>query len=143
MPAKRDAKKKLPAHVAQTQIGGLYPAPGGGQLRRGNPGNKGGGRRPNVVREEIRTLLDEDGLKELKRRFSSRNIKKIPHQDLVRYLDVLGKYGLGAKQEISGPDDGPLSHGVLLIPGGPGVQPIEELIAEEELTEGGDEETSS
>ena len=109
-----EEKKKVIVHKTFT------PAHGHGQLRIGNPGNKGGhGRTPNRVREEVRALLDEEGLTELKRRFSTRNIKKIGHQDLARFLDVLGKYGLGTKQEISGPDDGPLSHGVLLIPGTP------------------------
>jgi hypothetical protein len=99
-------------------LGTLVPQPGGGALKVGNPGNKGGpGRPPNKLRQELRGLLDEAGLVELRRRFSPEEIQKISHQDLCRYLDTLGKYGIGTKQEISGPDDGPLSHGVLLIPG--------------------------
>lgn len=105
----------------------LIPQPNGGALMSGGtPGNKGGGRTPNRVREEVRELLHEDGLAELRRRFDKKNIRKISHQDFARYIDTLGKYGIGTKHELSGPDDGPLSHGVLLIPGAAPMQEEDE-----------------
>lgn len=91
------------------------PAHGKGMLRVGNPGNRG--RTPNRIREELRGIVDERLVKEIKRRLGPKNIQKVPHDMIVKYLDALAKYGVGTKVEHSGPDDGPISHGVLLIPG--------------------------
>lgn len=102
----------------------LIPQPHGGALLSGGvPGNKGGpGRTPNVIRQFMRGLLD-GGLGELERRFTPEEIAKMSDQDLARYIDTLGKLAIGTKSQISGPDDGPLSHGVVVIPQIPEEEP--------------------
>lgn len=119
MPSK--SKSKTAGKGLQTTRTHSPPGAKGGQLRIGNPGNKGGpGRPPNKIRESIRTaLLDERVLKEVRRRLGPTKIKKMPDETLVKYLKELGLLGLGTKIEHGGVDDGPISHGVLLIPGKP------------------------
>jgi hypothetical protein len=118
MPSKSESNSK--AVVRKHPNDELIPQKhGGALLRGGKKGNKGGGRRPNKIREELRNVLDERVMKEVKRRLGPKNIQKMPDEMLVKYLRELGLLGLGTKMEHSGPDDGPLSHGVLLIPGQP------------------------
>lgn len=94
----------------------LVPQPHGGAIRQGgNPGNKGGGRPPNIIRQAMRGLLD-GSLEEVERRFSPEEIIKMSDQDLARYIDTLGKLAIGTKAQLSGPDEGPLSHGVVFVP---------------------------
>jgi hypothetical protein len=121
----RDADGKI-VHKTRT------PAHGKGKLRVGNPGNKGGGKPPNKIREELRGIVDERLVKEIKRRLGPKNIRKLSDDELVKYLDGLSKYGLGSKVELAGPDDGPISHGVLVIGGIP-TNGAEELPAGNEV----------
>ena len=37
-------------------------------------------------------------------------------KEITTLVDVLNKYGVGVKTEITGPDDGPLRHGVFILP---------------------------
>lgn len=82
----------------------LVPQPGGkGALYAGGvPGNRGGGRPPDKVRrkaqrgfkrhistlERIAGALTEDGI----------SIEGVKASDVVKAIDVMGKYGLGSKK---------------------------------------------
>lgn len=133
-------KTTIPAK--KTGIGELTnPGRNGGRLKRGNPGHKGGkGRLAEESRQEIRYLLKQRLLPEVRRRLGPKNIKKLPDEMIVKYIDALGKYGIGTKHEHTGPDDGPLTHGVLVIAAPPEesgligateVMPVEVVDAEE------------
>jgi hypothetical protein len=45
---------------AETSVGVRVPKHGGGKLRTGNPGNKGGGRKPLEYKQWLASLLDSD-----------------------------------------------------------------------------------
>jgi hypothetical protein len=73
----------------------------GGKLRSGNPGNKGGGRRPDQIRALARTHL-EYALNELGTRIHDPNISLY---ELLRATDLLMKYGVGPANIDRTPND--------------------------------------
>gem|GEM_PF-4147843 len=64
----------------------------GGTLRTGNPGNKGGGRRPDHIRAAARESLDL-ALDVLDERLRDR--ESLSTHDLLKALDLLLRYGIG------------------------------------------------
>lgn len=75
------------------------PGRNGGRLRVGNPGNKGGGR----IKDELRAELVESfevGLQKLKQRIYS---SKTTTGELVRIVDLFGRYALPYIQEDEPP----------------------------------------
>jgi len=74
-------------------------------LNVGNPGNKGGTGRPtSEIRAKCRGSFDE----RIKVAEQIADAKESTDSDKLRALDLLGKYGLPAQQEQSGPDGGPI-----------------------------------
>ena len=75
--------RKTPVKTAKQGVGELVPQPHGGALRRGNPGNRGGGRPSHVVKQtlcgDLETLHD-------------RIISRLNDPSL-RFLDMLDLYG--------------------------------------------------
>ena len=114
-----NGKKKSPV-VAEIGPGKLrrklrVPKHRYGKLSQGNPGNKGGGRLPDVLRAEMRLILSGQ-LSVLTDIAEGRAIRRMkvgkdgeeveawvsPEPgDRIRALDVLAKYGLGTQQEVS------------------------------------------
>lgn len=91
------------------------PSHGRGQLRRGNPGNQGGGRKPDEVKRyflELVTIAQTEAHK----RLGEDEVEKMTTQDLAKLLDVFGKYSVGTKHTVTGLDDGPLRHGIMALP---------------------------
>lgn len=94
----------------------MVPAHGVGNLRVGNPGNSGGtGRKPDEARRYFLELLN-CAQEEAANRLTPEEVKKMTDQDLAKFIDVFGKYGVGTKATITGPDDGPLRHGIMAMP---------------------------
>jgi len=91
------------------------PIHGQGLLRRGNPGNKGGGRKPDEVKRHFLELA-HTGQMEVARRLQAENVRNMTDSDLAKFLDVFGKYSVGTKHTLTGPDDGPLKHGIMALP---------------------------
>lgn len=102
------------------------PSHGHGLLRRGNPGNSGGGRKPAEVRDRMRRFLDrvldridqvltDEESKQIERAIG-KEVQMLELQDLTKLLDALAKYSVGTKVEVTGPDDGPLRHGIMALP---------------------------
>lgn len=103
----------------------LVPQPHGGALLSGGvPGNKGGtGRPPSAIRRELRETF-ADLISHLQRIAAGEVVEKVVMPggeeteimrsasvaDRIRAMDLLAKYGLGTKQEITGPDDGAIPH---------------------------------
>ena len=63
----------------------------GGQLKVGNTGNKGGGRRPDQLRALARASL-EKGLARLEQRLDE---PEISTAELIRIVEILLRYGIG------------------------------------------------
>ena len=92
----------------------LLPQRHGGALRGGGkPGNRGGtGRPPSVIRERCRGSF-EDRIVVLE---EIADDAKANAGDRIRALDLLGQYGLGTQQQLSGPDGGVIPLGVVELP---------------------------
>jgi len=71
----------------------------GGSLRSGNPGNKGGGRRPDHIRATARESLDV-ALEVLHDRLSTP--ESLTTGELLKVLDLLLRYGIGPAQPENG-----------------------------------------
>ena len=108
---RRETSAKTPATKPQPE---LLPQRHGGALRSGGkPGNRGGtGRPPSVIRERCRGSF-EDRIVVLE---EIADDAKTSAGDRIRALDLLGKYGLGTQQQISGPDGGVIPLGVVELP---------------------------
>lgn len=91
------------------------PAHGQGQLRRGNYGNKGGGRKPDEVKRYFLELAQK-AQAVADKRLDPDEVEQMSTQDLAKLLDVFGKYSVGTKTTLTGPDDGPLRHGIMALP---------------------------
>lgn len=112
-----------PDSPAETSVAMTVPQHGGGRLRRGNPGNSGGGRPPSVLRAQLagsfaqRIKVAEaiaDGKPQLflvatevkdrktgKMKWTQQRLKQSPsNADRLRALDMLAKYGIGAAQDV-------------------------------------------
>lgn len=105
----RTAEGELVEQVTRT------PAHGVGQLRVGNYGNKGGGRKTDEVKRYFLELAQK-AQEEADKRLHPDEVEKMSTQDLAKLLDVFGKYSVGTKTTVSGPDDGPLRHGIMALP---------------------------
>ena len=77
----------------------LIPQPHGGALRNGGTNRGGPGRPPSAVREMCRKAFEE-GLPEIVKIATGKI--EASAGERVRALDILGKYGLGTQQEVSG-----------------------------------------
>ena len=95
----------------------IWPDPGGapvgangGQLNQGNPSNKGGGRPPSRVRE-VAAIAFEERIPLLGKIADDRLGRACPKcgrgddrvgpADQIRAIDMLGKYSIGTKREIT------------------------------------------
>ena len=101
-------------HSPQTDTTDLIPQPHGGALRRGNPGNRGGGRSRSVIREKISGVMDEFGVGVLQEIITAprevtvtcecgRQQKVKPPSsdaDILRGVDIAGKYSIGTITQI-------------------------------------------
>lgn len=67
----------------------------GGALRSGNPGNKGGGRRPDHIRAAARESLDV-ALEVLRNRLNTP--ESLTTGELLKLLDLLFRYSIGPAQ---------------------------------------------
>lgn len=96
------------------KVGELVPQAHGGALRHGNPGNKGGGRTPNEIRELMRQPLAKL-LPIITRIAEAPDVEEVecPHcnekvevpsyrkdGDKLKAVDLLARYGIGTRQEI-------------------------------------------
>lgn len=90
--------------MAQTTLGNPVKTPmrvtaTGGMLRSGNPGNAGGGRKPDELRRLARTDF-ESWLAVLRTKAAlalDDNYPDVSIRDVIGAIDALGKYGLGEK----------------------------------------------
>ena len=105
----RDASGELVPLTMET------PSHGKGQLRRGNPGNSGGGRKPDAARRYFLDLL-QCAQDEAEKRLDPEKVANMSDQDLAKFIDVFGKYSVGTKHTLTGPDDGPVKHGIMVMP---------------------------
>ena len=92
----------------------LIPQPHGGALKRGNPGNRGGGGTRSVIREKIAGVMDEFGVGVLQEIITApREVTvtcecgqqqkvKPPSSDadILRGVDIAGKYSIGTITQI-------------------------------------------
>jgi len=141
-PRKRAKEKPapvLPSAVDDALVVDLVPQQHGGALRTGNPGNKGGGRKPDYFKQLARDAIEEHGLIEVAARIAAglegeiRTMKiRGPEGDtLVRvYTDTplkernaalatLIKLGIGFQNQLVGEDGGPLTVYVAVGPKSP------------------------
>lgn len=86
--------------------GELVPQPHGGAIRHGSTeGNTPGtGRPPSAIREQLRGSFS-DRIKILE---AIADDPEVSPSDRVKAIDMLAKYGLGTRQEVTGPDGEPL-----------------------------------
>jgi hypothetical protein len=86
----------------------------GNPLKRGNPGNKGGGRTPEVARELCRSLWGSASAMK-----SVREILKNPkHPHFASVWKTLGERGYGKadqNQTVTGPNGGAIQHAIVSI----------------------------
>ena len=104
-------KRKTPAKTpAKRGKGELVPQPHGGAIRRGGTNRGGTGRPASEIRARMRGSLDE-------RIAIAEQIADNPQSsdsDRLKALDFLAKYGIGTKQEHSGPDDSPIPNEIII-----------------------------
>ena len=106
-------KRKSPVKSpAKPRKGELVEQPHGGKIRRGSKkGNTPGTGRPaSEIRARMRGSLDE-------RIAIAEQIADNPQSsdsDRLKALDFLAKYGMGTKQEHSGPDDSPIPNEIIV-----------------------------
>ena len=107
-------KKEGTAITTDSKVGELVPQPHGGALRHGNPGNKGGGRTPNEIRELMRqplaTLLpiitriaEAPDVEEVECPNCNEKVEVPSYRkdgDKLKAVDLLARYGIGTRQEI-------------------------------------------
>ena len=67
----------------ETTVGELIPQPHGGALRRGNPGNRGGGRPSHAVKQAFCGDLE----------LAHERILSLLHDPSLRFTDLLDLYG--------------------------------------------------
>ena len=98
----------------ETKAVELIPQEHGGALRRGNPGNKGGGRTPNEIRALMRQPLAKL-LPIITDIAEAKDIQEVtcPHcnekhevvswlkaREKLQAVDLLARYGIGTRQEV-------------------------------------------
>ena len=83
--------------VPQPHGGALLPGAGGGP-------QPGSGRPPSEIRKRLRGSFEER-IRILEEIADDPDASKV---DRIKAIDMLAKYGLGTKQEVSGPDDTPI-----------------------------------
>ena len=103
--ADQSAESKMPALIPQRH--------GGALLSGGKPGNTPGtGRPPSEIRAAMRVAL-ADRIHILQDIADGENTSDA---DRMKALDLLAKYGLGTKAEVTGEDGAPLQAGVVILP---------------------------
>jgi hypothetical protein len=82
--------------------GELVPQPHGGALKHGSTegGPPGPGRPPSAIREQLRGSLVE----RIKILEAIADDPDSSASDRIKAIDMLAKYGLGTRQEVTGPD---------------------------------------
>ncbi len=76
--------RKTPVKTTKnTAIGELVPQPHGGALRRGNPGNRGGGRPSHAVKQALCGDLE----------IAHQRIRSLLYDPSLRFTDLLDLYG--------------------------------------------------
>ena len=92
----------------------------GGLLRSGNPGNKGGGRKPSkFIRMARRVFREKRGISTIGKILEDKDAQ---HKDVIQAAKLLAEWGysddLKTKVEVSGPGGGPIqTSGVMVVPG--------------------------
>ena len=112
VPKRKRGKKSESKSVALTRGGPFVPGPDPRRGRGPKPGAPNAGRPPSVIRERCRGSF-EDRIAVLE---EIADDPKANAGDRIRALDLLGKYGLGTQQQISGPDGGVIPLGVVELP---------------------------
>ena len=112
VPKRKRGKKSESKSVALTRGGPFIPGPDPRRGRGPKPGAPNAGRPPSVIRERCRGSF-EDRIAVLE---EIADDAKTSAGDRIRALDLLGKYGLGTQQQISGPDGGVIPLGVVELP---------------------------
>ena len=112
VPKRKRGKKSESKSVALTRGGPFIPGPDPRRGRGPKPGAPNAGRPPSVIRERCRGGF-EDRIAVLE---EIADDAKANAGDRIRALDLLGKYGLGTQQQISGPDGGVIPLGVVELP---------------------------
>ena len=79
----RKLRKTRVETTKNTAIGELVPQPHGGALRRGNPGNRGGGRPSHAVKQALCGDLE----------LAHERILSLLHDPSLRFTDLLDLYG--------------------------------------------------
>ena len=79
----RKLRKTRVETTKNTAIGELVPQPHGGALRRGNPGNRGGGRPSHAVKQALCGDLE----------LAHQRIRSLLHDPSLRFTDLLDLYG--------------------------------------------------
>jgi len=79
----RKLRKTRVETTKNTAIGELVPQPHGGALRRGNPGNRGGGRPSHAVKQAFCGDLE----------LAHERILSLLHDPSLRFTDLLDLYG--------------------------------------------------
>jgi hypothetical protein len=107
--------QKSPPETPKPNPGDLVPPKHGkGLLRHGSKpgGPPGPGRPPSAIREAMReALADRIAIAEQ----IADNVEAST-SDRLRALDLLAKYGLGTKSEVTGEDGAPIHAGVVILP---------------------------
>ena len=112
VPKRKRGKKSESKSVARIHKGPFVPGPDPRRGRGPKPGAPNAGRPPAVIRERCRGSF-EDRIVVLE---EIADDPKANAGDRIRALDLLGKYGLGTQQQISGPDGGVIPLGVVELP---------------------------
>ena len=112
IPAALPGGKSESKSVARIHKGPFVPGPDPRRGRGPKPGAPNAGRPPSVIRERCRGSF-EDRIVVLE---EIADDPKANAGDRIRALDLLGKYGLGTQQQISGPDGGVIPLGVVELP---------------------------
>lgn len=110
-------KRDNPVDNPEAPAGGelVQPSHGGGLIKRGSKKGEvhpGQGRPPSAIREKMRMALDE----RIKIAEAIADDPEASKADRLRALDLLAKYGLGTKSEVTGEDGAPIHAGVVILP---------------------------
>jgi hypothetical protein len=94
--------------------GEMIPQPHGGALRRGGTNKGGPGRPPSWFRELARAKLERHVLlEELAKMARSPEVEP---RDRIRAIEALLRYGVGTREEVTGPDGKDFPPCVVLLP---------------------------